>query len=39
MLYLCDCFPFEKDLTLFLYKFEFIVVKDDLYQVWLKLTR
>ena len=35
--YFCDYLPFEKDLALDLYNFEFPLPKDDLYQVWLKL--
>jgi hypothetical protein len=33
---LCDDLPFEKDLALDLYNFEFPLPKDDLYQVLLK---
>jgi hypothetical protein len=34
----CDYLPFENDLTLDLYNFEFPLPKDDLYQVLLKLA-
>jgi hypothetical protein len=34
----CDYLPFEKDLALDLYNFEFPLPKDDLYQVLLKLA-
>jgi hypothetical protein len=34
----CDYLPFEKDLALDLYNFEFHSPKDDLYQVLLKLV-
>ena len=37
-LHFCDYLPFEKDLALDLYHFEFPLPKDDLYQVWLKLA-
>jgi hypothetical protein len=36
--YFCDYLPFENDLTLDLYNFEFPLPKDDLYQVLLKLA-
>ena len=34
----CDYLPFEKDLALDFYSFEFPLPKDDLYQVWMKLA-
>jgi hypothetical protein len=37
-LHFCDYLPFKKDLALDLYKFEFPLPKDDLYQVLLKLA-
>ena len=37
-LHFCDYLPFEKDLALDLYNFEFPLPKDDLYQVLLKLA-
>jgi hypothetical protein len=37
-LHFCDYLPFEKDLALALYNFEFPLPKDDLYQVLLKLA-
>jgi hypothetical protein len=38
ILHVCYYLPFEEDLTLDLYKFEFILPKNDLYQVLLKLS-
>jgi hypothetical protein len=38
-LHFCDYLPFEKDLALDLYNFEFPLPKDDLYQLLLKLAR
>jgi hypothetical protein len=37
-LHFCDYLPFEKDLALDFYNFEFPLPKDDLYQVLLKLA-
>jgi hypothetical protein len=37
-LYFCDYLPFEDDLALYLYNLESPLPKDNLYQVWLKLT-
>jgi hypothetical protein len=37
-LHFCDYLPFEKDLALDLYNFEFPLPKADLYQVLLKLA-
>jgi hypothetical protein len=37
-LYLCNYFPFEEDLALYLNNLESAVLKDDLYQVSLKLA-
>jgi hypothetical protein len=37
-LHFCDYLPFDKDLALDLYNFEFPLPKDDLYQVLLKLA-
>jgi hypothetical protein len=37
-LHLCDYLPFEKDLALDLYNFEFSLPKDDLYHILLKLA-
>jgi hypothetical protein len=37
-LHFCDYLPFETDLALDLYDFEFPFPKDDLYQVSLKLA-
>jgi hypothetical protein len=37
-LHFYDYLPFEKDLALDLYNFEFPLPRDDLYQVWLKLA-
>jgi hypothetical protein len=34
----CDYLPFEDDLALYLYKLEFPLPKDNLYQVWLNLA-
>ena len=37
-LHFCDYLPFEKDLALDLYNFEFPLPKDNLYQILLKLA-
>ena len=34
----CDYLPFEEELVLYLYNFEILLPKDDLYHVWLKLA-
>ena len=38
VLHFCDYLPFEEELVLYLYNFEILLPKDDLYHVWLKLA-